>query len=198
MKDMDFEVGRRIKEARDSVGLSMRELHQRTCSHDPKGKGVQVAQISRIERGTATCDLRELWLIAHSLGVEPLQFVAEKPWFIVRSENIWKSLDRTDPVVVREGECAHGSHPFRMTERVLKVDACGDGDVPMRTDGQGEVIFRVLQGEVEFRFQQTDVQEMQKFTLNVGDSLHFSLDLKHGYRATGKEISAKALLICCN
>ncbi len=81
-----WKIGRRIAALRRFASKSLRQLSELTVAHDPERKGVLPAQISRIELGTAVCDLRELHLLALALNtpVETLLASRAAPWFLIR------------------------------------------------------------------------------------------------------------------
>lgn len=75
------EVGRRILEARNGLGLSQQGLHGRTKLHDPEGIGISRAVLSLYETGVNKPGAREIRILCETLKVTPnwLLYGVESP-----------------------------------------------------------------------------------------------------------------------
>jgi mannose-6-phosphate isomerase-like protein (cupin superfamily) len=95
-----------------------------------------------------------------------------------------------------EGETApRASSLEQMQSCLFMAGRCDENDMVL-DHHLGEEMLWVLEGELEFWSQQQDSAEAPKrVTLLSGDSLHFSSELPHGFRATGKSDYAKALFV---
>jgi transcriptional regulator with XRE-family HTH domain len=88
--------------------------------------------------------------------------------------------------------------PQLMQKYLFEVGSCDLEVVIEGLDSHGgEEIVCVLEGELEFWFQQTG-EEPRFITLKKNTTLQYSSRLKHGYRAGGKDKVARALFVYTN
>lgn len=219
-----WNVGEALRTARSGQGMSLRELSEATRVADPEKKGVLPAQISRIENGS-TPDLRELLLLSEVLGVSPEKILKPDviPWFVVRRERAEKLLTEIESGQVKV-ERLHDRHQHMMNKSIYKyvplednlsakeeyegnltagmrayifeVARASQQDLLAGLDRHhGEEIVIVMEGELEFWFKQRTKDTPRSISLKAGDCIHYSSQLLHGYRAAGKDQSARAIFV---
>ena len=167
----DAHVGPRVRALRDAMGLSLRDLAQRT--------GVSAPMLSQVERGETSPTLAVATRIAGGLELTLSQLLR---------------LDEADGVTVvrhaeRRGGGAHRSgHTYEIvtpplpgqraevSEHVLAAGATtgGPGDPPMHEPGSRETAV-VTQGKVRLVVGEAD------YDLADGDSITFDADLPHHF-----------------
>ncbi|MFA4954519.1 MAG: cupin domain-containing protein [Patescibacteria group bacterium] len=101
--------------------MPLRKLFALTVERDPEKKGVQPAQISRIERG-ALCDVRELYLLALALNIRVETLLSDDvtPWFLVRrsaSEPVLAEVSADEKSI----ESLDGAHKKMIESRVYSL-----------------------------------------------------------------------------
>jgi transcriptional regulator with XRE-family HTH domain len=223
-KSRSWDVGEAIRSARAKKGLTLRELSDDSKLVDPEGRGILPAQISRIENG-AIPDLREVVLVCEVLGITSSDLLNNNvmPWFILRRERTEELLHEIECKKLKS-ERLHERHKHMMDKNIYQylpleadfaiepekegdlhpgiraymfaVGRASQKDVIAGLDKHpGEEIVIVLDGELEFWFKQADDVAPRSMPLKAGDSIHYSSQLLHGYRAAGREASAKAIFI---
>jgi transcriptional regulator with XRE-family HTH domain len=165
------QVGPRIRALRDAMGLSLRDLAQRT--------GVSAPMLSQVERGETSPTLSVATRIAAGLELTLSQLLR---------------LDEADGVTVvrreerRGGGTAAGGHSYEIvtpplpgqraevSEHVLAARAStgGPGDPPMHEAGSRETAV-VTHGSVRL------VVGEAHYDLDEGDSITFDADLPHHF-----------------
>lgn len=83
-----LEIGRRISDARNGLGLSQQAVHTRSKIVDSEGLGVSRAALSLYETGTNKPGAREITLLCEVLKVSP-------NWLLYGSESPAKTLQPT-------------------------------------------------------------------------------------------------------
>lgn len=82
------EIGRRIIQARNGLGLTQLAVQSRSKMLDPEGVGISRAALSLYETGTNRPGAREILLICEVLSISP-------NWLLFGSESPAKSLQQT-------------------------------------------------------------------------------------------------------
>jgi transcriptional regulator with XRE-family HTH domain len=232
-QDQPWKIGALVTRFREDSRMSLRQLSERTKEierqDDLTANGLQTAQLSRIERGLAVPDLREIVLLSRALGKSPQEFLPgmQTPWYAVRKENALRWLEEvkaktreirrvshshqqmiddevyvyvplTDqPGLVEPGERS-GQLSQIMQKYLFEVRGCTLETIEKGLYAHaGEEIVWVLEGELEF-WTQEGGEKPRFITLGEGDSLHYSSNVKHGYRAGGKDKIARALFVYTN
>lgn len=83
-----LEIGQRISQARNGLGLSQQAVHTRSKMLDPDGIGLSRAALSLYETGTNKPGAREILLLCEVLSVSP-------NWLLFGSESPARSLQQT-------------------------------------------------------------------------------------------------------
>ena len=171
-------IGSRLKELRRVMGLSMKQLAEKT--------GLSAPLFSRIENGLVMPSISTLQTISDYLKVDIGYFFKqeEAKGFVVtrqgerriaRSKRLWKKR----PVYALELLAAGMENPF-MEPCIVRALATPEDDFQMaRHDGQ-EFVF-LLEGKLELTLGE------KKFVLNEGDAAYFIGEIPHG----GKSLSKK-------
>jgi transcriptional regulator with XRE-family HTH domain len=123
---LPWDMAPTITAFRKESGLTLRQLSDSTREADPLSRGVQPAQISRFENGTATPDAREIYLLAHALNKSPEKFLpgVAMPWFLVRFDAAMRRLDEVRAgtrIVERRGD-SHETMIKRGVYRYVPID----------------------------------------------------------------------------
>jgi transcriptional regulator with XRE-family HTH domain len=217
-------IGDALRSWRNEKKKTLRELADDSKRVDPEGRGVQAAQISRIENG-AIPDAREIFLLANALALKPEDLLRPKltPWFVLRKEQIDERLAQVESGIVQSTRL-NNRHKHMMerkfyryipleTENALEHERQGDLQPGMRAyvfevaratrkeviagldSHEGEEIVLVTEGELEFWYAQDQKEHARAISLKVGDVIHYSSNLLHGYRAGGTGDTAKAIFV---
>jgi XRE family transcriptional regulator, regulator of sulfur utilization len=169
------QIGPRIRALREAIGLSLRDLAERT--------GVSAPMLSQVERGETSPTLAIAQRIAAGLDLTLSQLLR---------------LDETDGVtVVRSGDrqpggARHQGHAYEVltpslpgqraevSQHTLEPGAAtgGPGDPPMHEPGSRETAV-VTQGTL------TLVCDGIPYELETGDSVTFDADLSHHFENPG-------------
>lgn len=93
-----LEIGRRIVQARNGLGLSQQAVHTRSKLLDPEGVGVSRAALSLYEIGTNKPGAREILLLCEVLSVSPnwLLFGSESPARTLQPTTLFLAGDALD------------------------------------------------------------------------------------------------------
>lgn len=160
-------VGARIKALREGLGLSLRELGQRS--------GVSAATLSQVERGESSPSLANAARIADGLELslsQMLRLDEGRHVAIVRAGSGRRRSRRgheveelTPPLPGQRADVSvHVLDPAASTG--------GEGDPPMHEAGSRETLV-VLEGEVELMI------DGERHQLTAGDSATYDADLSH-------------------
>jgi transcriptional regulator with XRE-family HTH domain len=154
----DSLLGKRLKKRRTELGLSLRELADKT--------NLTASFLSQLERGVTNASLKSLQRIADALGVPLLYFLSESP---------------NQSPVVRSGDRSKlDLDDARVSYELLTPDLTGKLEALLGTIKSGcdnivrtlsveteEVIF-VLEGSLTVGLKD------QEYILNAGDSIYFN------------------------
>lgn len=170
-----LQIGPRIRALREAMGLSLRDLTERS--------GVSAPMLSQVERGETSPTLATAGRIAHGLELSLSQLLR---------------LDESDGVTViraderQPGGARNHGHTYEVltpplpgqraevSQHTLAPGAAtgGPGDPPMHEPGSRETAF-VTQGQVKL------VCDGVGYDLDTGDSVTFDADLAHHFENAG-------------
>jgi transcriptional regulator with XRE-family HTH domain len=180
VEELAFNVGRKVRKAREEQGLSLRQLSEKA--------DVSPSTIHKIESNQISPTLGTILKITRALGKD-LQFFLDGD-------------GRTD-VTFCPGERRQRIHPPGL-KFVIELLSKGISDQrfsalflivpPGGRRGShllhlGEELQHCLSGTVEFTI------HGKRYLLEEGDTVHFKSDLKHSWVNVGKE-EARLLMIC--
>lgn len=168
-------VGARVKALREAMGLSLRDLSDRS--------GVSPTMLSQVERGSTSPTLAVAEKIAAGLDLTLSQLlrldevqhvvVSRAADHRVRSRGGHRIEELTPPLPgLRADVSSHSLEPGASTG--------GEGDTPMHEPGSRETAV-VLNGEVVLEF------EGESHSLSAGDSVTFDADLPHHFENQSDE-----------
>lgn len=172
----DIVVGPRVKALREAMGLSLRDLAERS--------GVSAPMLSQVERGETSPTLSVASRIARGLELSLSQLLR---------------LDETHHVVIvskdqrRQSGGTSKGHSYEMltpplpgqrvslSEHTLEPGAItgGEGESPIHEPGSRETVL-LQQGELDL------VIDGDRRSLTKGDSVTFDADLPHHFENPGK------------
>jgi transcriptional regulator with XRE-family HTH domain len=158
MINEDANIGHRIKEKREELGLSIRELGRRT--------DLTASFISQIEHGRTNVSVGSLRRIAEALGVSIQYFFTEPPPDdpVIRSDNrprISFAKSRVTYELLTPDR-------NRMLELLLGRLRPGSGNVARRLTKATEECIFVLSGSLQVGLTSGE------YTLQAGDSIYFN------------------------
>lgn len=163
--EIDLHVGRRIRRLRESQGLSLRDLGERT--------GFSASFLSQLERGASSAAISSLATIAEALGT-PLATLFEAP---EQTTLVVRYSERT-PIHVDSSPVSYVRLAAAMSDRALEPVIVTFP--PFFTDSEeglyrhkGEEFGLVLHGRLNIMVDQ------QEYELGPGDSIHFKSDVPH-------------------
>lgn len=174
----ELAIGEKIKQMRQSKGLSVYELAEKS--------GLSQALISQIEREQVSPPISTLLKVAASLGTDISLFFQEEV------ENRKTTLVRSDERLLSQRRQVQGKahlgytyealaykKAFKHMEPFLVTFDPKEEDEVIRFSHDGEEFAFLLEGSLEF------TTDMEKIVLEPGDSLYFDSDQLHGFRALG-------------
>jgi len=176
---VSVDVGTRLRELRESRGISMRALAIKS--------GLSANALSMIERSKTSPSVSTLYKIADGLGVSITAFFgqqAEKQQVIFLKADVRPRIPFTRGVF--EGL---GGEQFvgRVEPFVLTLESGANSGPHSMTHTGHEFVF-CLRGELEY------IVEKKIYELSPGDSLLFAAQLKHRWRNPGRTV-ANALIV---
>lgn len=124
------EIGRRISEARNGLGLSQQAVHTRSKIVDAEGLGVSRAALSLYETGTNKPGAREITLLCEVLTVSP-------NWLLYGSESPAKTLQPATRFMVGDDLAISARLAFAM----LALN-------PADRDSLAHIVFSMLTGKL--------------------------------------------------
>jgi transcriptional regulator with XRE-family HTH domain len=173
-------VGGRLRELRESRGISMRTLATRS--------GLSANALSMIERGKTSPSVSTLYKLSDALGISITSFFgpeSEKKQivFLKADERARMSFSRG----LFEGL---GGEQFtgRIAPFMLTLES-GSASGPHDIVHTGHEFVFCLRGQLEYRV------EREIFELSTGDSLLFASQLKHRWKNPGGTVTNALLLI---
>lgn len=177
---ISIDVGIRLRQLREGRKVSMRALSQMS--------GLSANALSMIERGKTSPSVSTLYRLADALGVPVTDFFSpessrKKVVFLKGEERprlpfmrgLWEGLG---------GEQFSG----RMMPFMLTLES-GASSGPSSVVHTGHEFVYCLRGQLEYQI------ENQVYSLEAGDSLLFSAQLKHRWRNPGGMVSNVLIII---
>ncbi|MBP7736141.1 MAG: cupin domain-containing protein [Spirochaetes bacterium] len=170
MDNTDVKVGEKIKKYRESMGMSLADLAERT--------GFSPAFISQLENHLISPPLGALMKIARSIGIEIGMLFNQKgtaPFTIVRKDERVPTSRVASKEGVRYGYSYESLAPEKINRKMepflVTLEPVAKKGVPYSHDGE-EFLF-VLEGKVEIQLgAHTDI-------LEAGDSIYYDSKLDH-------------------
>jgi transcriptional regulator with XRE-family HTH domain len=181
-------VGERIKHFRESAGMSLEDLSERT--------GLSTAELKEIEQDMISPALGVLTKICGGLGVRLGHFFQQGPrkvFSLVRSddqEEATRFASKSGTDHGYEYRSLGSEKRQRTMDPFLVIIEPPSGQVepesPMTHDG--EEFLYLLEGQIEVQLQGQD------FTLNPGDSIYYDATVPHRVIQVG-DLPAKVLVV---
>ena len=180
-------IGEKIRRIRQSKGLTLEDISQRT--------GLSKALISRIENEHVSPPIATLLRIASALKVEISHFFTDQtsPHKVTVVRHHERSTTRDSMIAAGQDAgytyelLAFKKDDKHMEPFIVEFDLKDRKEVPMQQH-KGEEFLHVLEGRLEF-FTEDEVIILEK-----GDSIYFDSGIPHGYRGLG-DIPPKALVV---
>jgi transcriptional regulator with XRE-family HTH domain/quercetin dioxygenase-like cupin family protein len=192
-------LGARIREARQRLGLTLKQLAERVESSP--------ARLSQVENERLRLDLQEVIGFADALGVGLDALVppdVSVPYQIARDAELRTRLPRQTLFSAPEEQTAisspHtywplaelfvGRHLQPMLGRIVPL---AESDVRFCYHDEEEFVF-VLRGRIEFRLDTPEGPVAE--TLDRGDSVYFRSDLPHAFRSLDEDAGETLHVFC--
>ena len=180
-------IGEKIRRIRQSKGLTLEDISQRT--------GLSKALISRIENEHVSPPIATLLRIAAALKVEISHFFSDQasPYKVTVVRHHERSTTRDSMILAGQDAgytyelLAFKKDDKHMEPFIVAFDLKERDEVPMQQH-KGEEFLHLLEGKLEF-FTEDEVIILEK-----GDSIYFDSGIPHGYRGLGGK-SPKALVV---
>lgn len=177
-EEISADMGKRLKEARESRGLSIFDIYLRT--------NIDVEQLTQIEEGTVAPPLGTVIKLAKALDIKIGYLVSgeeEKTYTIVRKDDR-KVISRYDPGKEKQYGYGYESLAPQKTDRhmepfLVTLEPSETEHERSAHDGQ-EFIF-VLDGKMEVRL------EDEIHILEPGDSIYYDSTVPHLVKCHNKE-----------
>lgn len=174
------DVGRRLRQLRETQEISMRRLASRS--------GLSANALSMIERGRSSPSVSTLYKLADALGVSMAEFFGPQP---AKASVILVKADARSRVPFTRGLWEGlGGEKFngRVEPFVLTLETGGSsGQSTMNHTGH-EFVY-CLRGQLEY------LVEGHRYDLASGDSLLFSAHLGHRWRNPGRTVTNALILL---
>jgi len=172
-------VGYRLRELRDSRGISMRGLATKS--------GLSANALSMIERGRTSPSVSTLYKLADALGIPITEFFA--PQSEKQNVLLIKADARTRIPFARGVWEGLGGEKFsgRVEPFVLTLESGASSGQHMIVHSGHEFVF-CLRGQLEY------LVEKQIYELQAGDSLLFAARLNHRWKNPGSTVT-NALIV---
>jgi len=164
MINMINQISKKIKEYRLQKGLTLKELSEITQ--------LSISFLSQVERSSSSLSITSLQRIADALGVPVSEFFqspVNQAFVVQRNEQKYFRLESS----ITEYCSLAGNFGDRLLEPLIVVIPPGDTKVD-KFAHPGEEFYIVLEGSV------TVYVGDEAFSLNEGDSIHFSSGIVHG------------------
>ncbi len=180
-------IGEKIRRIRQSKGLTLEDISQRT--------GLSKALISRIENEHVSPPIATLLRIASALKVEISHFFTDhtSPYRVTVVRHHERSSTRDSMIAAGQDAgytyelLAFKKDDKHMEPFIVAFDLKAREEVPMQVH-KGEEFLHVLEGRLEF------FTENEVIILERGDSIYFDSGIPHGYRGLGEK-PPKALVV---
>lgn len=176
---LTVDVGGRLKQLRTERGMSMRAL--------ARASGLSTNALSMIERGKTSPSVSTLYKISDALEIPITAFFRLEP---PKKEIVFRQAAKRKRVSFPQGTWEGlGGEEFvgRLEPFMITLEVGGEsGPYGMLHTGSEFVI--CIDGCIEYEV------EGEKFTLNPGDNLIFSAQLRHRWRNLGDTV-AKAVIV---
>jgi transcriptional regulator with XRE-family HTH domain len=170
MASTDVKVGEKIKSYRESMGLSLGDMAEKT--------GFSTAFLSQLENHLISPPLGAIMKIARCLGIETGKLFDQKgkaPFTIVRKDERVETSRVASKEGVRYGYSYESLAPDKINRKMepflVTLEPVAKKGVPYNHEGE-EFLF-VLEGKVEIQLgEHTDI-------LEPGDSIYYDSTLNH-------------------
>jgi transcriptional regulator with XRE-family HTH domain len=165
--DSEVELGRRLREARRRLRMSLSDV--------AVGTGSSQSWLSRVERGLIDISFNRLTMLVNYYGMSVAELLGEAEWY--------------EPHVVRRGEnraattvAGYDMILLAAGRQLMPMLATYDPDAPMHefVSHAGEEMVLVLEGSIIL-----ELQHGQSWTLEVGDSACYEGIRPHRLHAVG-------------
>lgn len=177
---ISVDVGGRLRELRESRGISMRTLATRS--------GLSANALSMIERGKTSPSVSTLYKLADALGVAITAFFAHES---DKSQIVFIKADERTRMSFSRGvfEGLGGEHfTGRVAPFMLTLES-GSSSGPHDMVHTGHEFVICLRGQLEYRV------ERDVFQLSSGDSLLFASQMKHRWRNPASTVTNALIII---
>ena len=168
-------IGTRVKSLREGIGLSLRELAERS--------GVGAATLSQVERGESSPSIAVAARIADGLELSLSQLLRldESHHVVIVRKGRGRRQQRSGHAVEELTPPLPGQRADVSLHRLDPGAATGgEGDPPIHEPGSRETVV-LLEGRAEL------IVEGRPHPLAAGDSATFDADLPHHFRNPGTE-----------
>lgn len=173
MEPINTQVARRLRQLRQTRGLSLEELASRS--------GVSRAMLSQIETQKTNPTIAVLWKVAAGLKVSFAELLAldEGPSVRITRAREARLLHSQDGTFSSRPLLSNvPGHRVELYELRLAPEAAQQADP--HPPGTFEQLF-CSRGRVEVEV------ESERYELSAGDAIFFPADRRHGYRTLGKQ-----------
>jgi transcriptional regulator with XRE-family HTH domain len=177
---ISVDVGGRLRELRESRGISMRTLATRSS--------LSANALSMIERGKTSPSVSTLYKLADALGVSITAFFGPES---ERKQVVFMKADERTRMSFSRGMFEGlGGEQFtgRVAPFVLTLES-GSSSGPHDIVHTGHEFVFCLRGQLEYKV------EREVFQLSTGDSLLFASQLKHRWKNAGSTVTNALIII---
>jgi len=177
---MSVDVASRLRELRESRGISMRTLATKS--------GLSANALSMIERGKTSPSVSTLYKLADALGVSITAFFggeSEKRQVVFMKSDERTRMSFTRGVFEALGgeQFAGRAEPFMLT--LESGASCG----PHNMSHTGHEFVFCLRGQLDYQVEKND------YHMEAGDSLLFAAQLKHKWRNPSHNVTNALIII---
>ena len=177
---VSLDVGGRLRELRETRGISMRTLATRS--------GLSANALSMIERGKTSPSVSTLYKLADALGVAITSFFGPES---EKSQVVFLKADERTRLAFSRGVFEGlGGEQFtgRVAPFMLTLES-GSSSGPHDIVHTGHEFVFCLRGQLEYRV------EREVFQLSSGDSLLFASQLKHRWKNPASTVTNALIII---
>jgi transcriptional regulator with XRE-family HTH domain len=173
-------VGGRLRELRESRGISMRTLATRS--------GLSANALSMIERGKTSPSVSTLYKLADALGISITAFFGPES---EKRQIVFLKADERARMSFFRGvfEGLGGEHFAGRAAPFLLTLESGSSSGPHDIVHTGHEFVFCLRGQLEYKV------EREVFQLSSGDSLLFASQLKHRWKNPGNTVTNALIVI---